>query len=511
MKRGIFFIYLLGIVCFLTSCGEKKDPLPLNLRTKPIATETIQTPKGADPSVSAEMGGAGFETLAKNLGWQTYEAESESSPNAKKGGRVAIRYTEFPASLRPIGKDSNYDVTSMLLNLAYEGLLSYEYKTGKFTSYLATHWWISDDGKTFRYRINPDARWSDGTPVTSEDVLATWQLQVDEGILEPYSNILYAKYTEPKIISKYIVETSITEDNWKLFLYFSTMVILPSHYIGGLSGADYLETFQFDMPPGSGPYILNKEKMIKGKTLTMVRRTDWWGHLNPNNKGVFNFDEVKIVIVQDDRLTLEKFKKGELDLYFVYRAQWWVEELDPTQPEFDYLYRGLIQKKKIFNYRWKGISGLAFNMRRAPFNDINLRKAFAKLWNINLLRDKLFFNEYDQLKSYFPGGVYENQSNPIVAYDPKGAVALLKASGWINRTKDGWLEKDGSIFELDMGIEQSLERIFTPYQEDLAKVGIKLNLNYVTGQTTFKNVMNERNFDIHYQFLRTGYFCFDSN
>ena len=79
----------------------------------------------------------------------------------------------------------------------------------------------------------------------------------------------------------------------------------------------------------------------------------------------------------------------------------------------------------------------------------------------------------------------ENKSNIIVDYDPEGAIKLLASAGWVNRNDDGWLIKEGKIFEIDFGITQSLERIFTPYQEDLAKVGIKMNLMYELVQIFF--------------------------
>jgi len=498
MRKAVISLSLFilsGIIIW--SCGGGGNGRAPQQHQDAIKTAVKVAPK--DTLTPPEEGGYGFEKIAAELGYETYGGIPEGSPEAVKGGRLVLRFQEFPASLRPIGKDSNYDILSMITGLVYEPLLGYEYRTGKYTRALATHWWISKDLRTFRYRINPDARWSDGEPVTAEDVVESWRLRTDEGILDPYANMLYGKFERPKILGKYIVEVHTKELNWRLFLYFSGMQILPAHKIKDLTGSMYLEKYQFGMLPGTGPYILDRARMRKGKSLALVRRLDWWAKDLPENVGLYNFDVIKFLIVQDDRLTFEKFKKGELDINFISRAQWWVQELDTSKQEFDALYRGLIQKRKIFNYHWKGISGIAFNQRRAPFNDLRVRKALAELWNREQLIDKLFFNEYIPLKSYFPGGVYENPNNPQIHYDPEDAVRLLAEAGWKERNSEGWLVKDGKIFEMTMGISQSIERIFTPYQEDLRKVGIKLNLKYVTPQTMFKNVMNERNFDIHYQ------------
>ncbi|MBL7033663.1 MAG: hypothetical protein ISR91_05900 [Candidatus Delongbacteria bacterium] len=489
---------LLAAAVTLLNCGGGGD-VPISMRTKPISVMIFDTPPGADPAVSAELGGAGFEEIAESLGFSTNVGRSFGSPLAKKGGRFVQRFTEFPSTLRLEGKDSNSAVITAIGGLVYETLLGLDAETLEWTRNLASHWKISDDKMTFTYRISPDARWSDGRPVVAQDVVASWRLRVDEGILEPYSNTLFGRYTEPRVLSKYLVEVTTTELNWRHFLYFSSMTIMPAHHLDEISGAEYLEKYQFDMMPGTGPYVFVKDKMRKGKSLTLVRRTDWWQSGYEENVGNANFDEIKYVIIQDDRLTLEKFKKGELDYYIVSRAQWWVQEFDTADPAFDYLHRGLIQKRKIFNHRVKGIGGLAMNMRRAPFNDIRIRKAFQKLWNRELLMESLFFNEYEAMRSYYPGGQYEAPDLPVVHHDPGGAVELLRQAGWAERNSDGWLVKNGKIFELDMSIDQTVERIFTPFQEDLARVGIKLNLRYVTPQTMFKNVMNDRDYDIHYQ------------
>ncbi len=495
----LFAALLLGATMTLLNCGGGGDKIPISMRTKPISVAVFDTPPGPDPAVSAELGGDGFEDIAESLGFSTNIGVNYGSPEAKKGGRFMMRFTEFPSTLRLEGKDSNSAVITAIGGLVYETLLGLDSETLEWTRSLASHWKISDDKMTFTYRIDPNARWSDGKPVVAQDVVASWRLRVDEGILEPYSNTLYGRYSEPKVLSRYMVEVTTTELNWRHFLYFSSMSIMPAHHLDEISGAEYLEKYQFDMMPGTGPYVFVKEKMRKGKTLTLVRRTDWWQADYVENIGNANFDEIKYVIIQDDRLTLEKFKKGELDYYIIGRAQWWVQEFDTSDPQFENLHRGLIQKRKIYNHRVKGIGGLAMNMRRAPFNDIRIRKAFQKLWNRELLMETLFFDEYGPIKSYFPGGQYEAPGLEVVGYDPGGAVELLRQAGWSERNPDGWLIKNGKIFELDMSIDQTVERIFTPFQEDLARVGIKLNLRYVTPQTMFKNVMNERDFDIHYQ------------
>ena len=479
--------------CWLTGCGGgggQEDKV----------FETVELPSGADPSVSAEMGGDGFT----GEGWETNtDFPLLADPNAKKGGSYTMRLVEFPSTLRNEGKDANNTMNSLIASMVYERLLTIHPTTIEFIPSLATHWKISEDKMTFTFRINPDARWSTGHRVTAQDVIETWRLHTDEGILAPYTNILYKKYEEPVAISPYIVQVRCTELNWRQFIYFAvSMTIWPSHIIKDLTGEDSFREYQFQMLPGSGPYTLSTKDIRKGTSLTLRRRNNYWAENARKSIGSDNFDRVKFLVVQDERLALEKFKKGEMDLYYIGRASWWINEFggDAKGSEsMEDIQRGLIQKRKIFNDDPQGIMGYVFNMREEPFNDIRIRKAFYYLFNRDKLIEKLFLNEYQYLNSYFPGRIYENPNNPVYKYDQEKAVNLLADAGWSERNEEGWLIKDGQVFELTLAFASpSSERIYTVYQEDLAQVGIKLNLKQSTPATMFK-MANERNFKIHFQ------------
>ena len=150
MIRFLFKLTLLiTISIFIISCGGNGDSLPIELRTKPISIKEFDTSPGANPAISAEMGGVGFEKIAASLGWKTNSPEPDGSPEAKKGGRFTMSFTDFPASLRSYGKDSNYEVISMMSSLVYESLLSIDSKTLDLIPNLCTHWKMSEDFKKF--------------------------------------------------------------------------------------------------------------------------------------------------------------------------------------------------------------------------------------------------------------------------------------------------------------------------------------------------------------------------
>lgn len=494
LKKFYLLIFTLLITSTLIiSCGNGGDKKTKTITTNPVSVKQFDTPPGADPSVSAEMGGNGFT----GEGWTTNTNISPAgNPKAVKGGQLVMSMPDFPATMRNIGKDENSYFTRMAATLMYESLLNLDPVTEEWIPLVASHWKISDDKKEFSYRINPEARWADGKPVIAQDIVDTWKLRIDEGILSPEVNQLFKEYDEPVAVSKYIVtvKTNKPQADWRLFLYFSGMTLLPSHYIGGISGKDYLEKYQFDPIPGSGPYIIDKNDIKKGQSISIKRRSDYWAEKNPENVGLYNFDNIRFEVISDQKLEFEKFKKGDIDVLSfkgVTRTNNWNEGLD-----IDEVKRGLIQKVEVFNENPAGTRGFAFNMRKPPFNDIKVRKAFAHLFDRKKILDKLFQNSADVLYSYYANSPYENPEDIKIDYNFDEGVKLLNEAGYTQKNSDGYLVKDGKVFEVELPFgNPSLEKFLTVYQEDLKKAGVKLNLKQVDGTTNFK-LGNERNFTI---------------
>jgi microcin C transport system substrate-binding protein len=239
------------------------------------------------------------------------------------------------------------------------------------------------------------------------------------------------------------------------------MSILPAHALKSVDGAKYLADYNFKLLPGTGPYRVDDADVVKGKSVSLRRRNDYWASAARRNIGLNNFDEVREVVVRDQSLAFEMFKKGDLDTYFVNISREWVEELN-----FDRVKRGLIQKRKIYNDSPSGFGGMAFNTRREPFSDLRVRKALALLEDRDELIAKLFFSEYVPQNSYFSGGIYENPNNPKNKYDPQAALQLLAEAGWKDRDAQGRLVKDGKPLALElMYSDQGSERYITVYQQ----------------------------------------------
>lgn len=501
--RSTPVVALLTLFVTLTSaCGGGSQPSG----TQPVSTAEPPAPRGpvsldkndypvfpdadagADPSVPAEQGGKGFT----GKGWETNtNFDLIGDPRAVKGGILRQgMMTDFPATLRYYGPNVSA-WNAMLHGLVYESLLGLHPTTLEYIPALASHWQISADKKSFRFRINPSARWSDGTPVTAEDVIWSWKLTVDKGLQDPARTLIFSNFEQPVAESRYIVSVKAKTENWQNFLYFSGLFVYPASVLKNINGQTYVRQYNYRMLPGTGSYMVSEEDVVKGKMVRIRRRQNYWAERDRRNVGSANFDEIDQLVVRDRNLEFEMFKKGDLDYYYVQRAQMWVEELN-----FDTIKRGLTQKRKIFNHNPQGVQGIAINTRRGPYNDIRVRKALRHLFNRESMVQKLMFNEYLPANSIYPGSVYENPDNEKIMYDPQKAVQLLSEAGWKDRNSAGRLVKNGRPLNVELVYgDQLSERYFTIYQEDLRKAGITLHLRLVTFETLIK-LLDERTFDM---------------
>ena len=499
VRRALFALTAVVAAFTAGACGGSQPAQQAPATTSAQPSRPVETDRnaypvfmdadtGADPAVTAEQGGKGFA----GTGWETNaDFDLIGDPRAVKGGLLREYVLDFPGTLRTEGPESNTVLNSMIATSVYESLLTVHPTSLAYVPVLATHWQISADKGTYRFRINPNARWSDGQPVTAEDVVATWSFKMDKGLQDPSNQMVFGKFEKPVAESKYIVSVKSKVQNWRNFLYFSGMSIYPAHVLKAVDGAAYLKDYNFKLMPGSGAYTLTDADVVKGKSVTLRRRADYWAAKDRRNVGVNNFDEIREVVVRDQKLAFEMFKKGDIDDYYVNVSREWVEEMN-----FDRVQRGLIQKRKIYNDNPSGTSGIAFNTRKAPFSDIRVRKALALLMNRDELIKKLFFNEYVPLNSYYAGGIYENPNNPKNLYNQQEALTLLADAGWKDRDAQGRLVKNGQPLSLEVLYgSKGNENWLTVYQEALRKVGIGLNLRLVTGETLFKLVM-DRNFDM---------------
>jgi len=491
----------LALVCSAAACGggseQSRETTSTAAPTQPaanVSTDKNTYPvfpnadEGADPAVPAEQGGRGFT----GQGWETNTTfDLIGDPHAVKGGLLRMDVAEFPGTLRMAGPEWNTATNYMVSSMVYESLLGLHPTTLEYVPALATHWQVLPDKLTFRFRIDPNARFSDGTPVTADDVVASWIFHTDKGLQDLFFYTEYNNLEKPVAESKYIVRMKAKKLNWRNLMTASSMRIFPAHVLKNIDGAAYLRDYNFKLLPGTGPYTVTDADVKKGTSVSVRRRPDYWAAKYRVNVGQFNFDEIRNVVVRDRNLAFEMFKKGQLDFHYVNVSQRWVEELN-----FDNVQRGLVLKRKVFNNYPASTQFLAFNTHRAPWDDIRVRQAFALMLNRQQLIERLFFNEYQPETSFYPATEYENPDNPKDAYDPQQALKLLADAGWKDHDAQGRLTKNGQPLQVEfLYADKGSERWLTIYQDDLRKVGITMNLRLVSPETHFK-MTNQRQFEL---------------
>ena len=454
----------------------------------PMVTYTYD-PQAGDKGVTAQDGGPGFT----GEGWETnLTFPAIGSHEAIPGGTMRQHMVDWPATLRLHGKDWNSSINYMVSDFCYESLLTVHPTTLEHIPRLATHWKISEDKSTYTYRINPAARFSDGSEVTAADVVASWQLRVDPKTLDPSSNASFGKLNEPVAKTKYILEVSCNKPNWRNFLYFSGMVVFPAAEVS-IPGNEYLDKFQNAYTANSGPYSVPLATIKTGESLEVQRRDDWWDQDNPAWTGMYNIGTYRYEVVSDASLAFEMIKKGELDYYLVPRAQWWVKDV----PEVGAVKRGLLVPRKFYTDKPVGTSGIAINTRRAPLDDLRMRQVLQALYDRKLFVDKLYYNEYSPLTSYYQGGTYQNPDNKLFEYDEYLAEDLLDELGFTERDGDGYrLKKDGSRLSFDLTYSSKFsESSLTIYQENCKDAGIELTLSFQTAAARWQT-MRAKNYDL---------------
>jgi len=438
--------------------------------------------KDYNPTFPPDISFSPDEWLANDPG------PSVAVPDAHKGGVLKLAIASYPPTIRTEGPNSRLATLSTIHGLIYESLLGYDHTIGDYVPGLASHWQVDEDRQTFRFRINPKARWADGRPVTADDVAATFEHYMNPDRKDPSISQYYNELIEQvEVLDRLTVEVRSKEPRWQSLLTISGSNIYPAAYIR-MDGETYVNEWNWKLPPGTGPYELRSEDIKKGQSIMVRRRKDYWDEDNPSFRGLYNFGAIRWEVIRDAELTYQKFLAGELDIYRVSRAQRWVDELDKENA----IQMGWVQKRKIYNQTPNGFGGYCFNMREPPFNSLNVRKAFAHLFNREKLFEKFFFYQYEYTDSYYPGQPWARPNAQRVRYDPGEARRLLALDGWIERDDQGYLvNAKGERFPV-IPVEfatPSFQRIHAVVVDDLwQQAGIRMELDLIDYPSLLKKV-----------------------
>lgn len=408
-----------------------------------------------------------------------------ASPYAVDGGEITIYPGPSPKSLNYYLETSI--LSSQIFGFLYETLLTFNSVTLEFEPGLANSWIISDDKKTFTFHLNPRARWSDGSPITADDVKWTFDAVMDPENLTGPHKVSFERFESPEIIDTYTIRFKAKEAHWANLLAVGDFQILPSK---AFKEKDF-NKINFEFPVVSGPYTLSE--INEGISVTLERREDWWGWQIQSTKGTLNFQSMKFKFFEERENAFEAFKKGLIDLFAIYTSRIWVNETTGNRFSSNW-----IVKQNVYNYNPSGFQGFAMNMRNFPFSDVRVRKAMAMLLDREKMNKTLMYSQYFLHRSYWEDLYSEEDPcpNPLVAFDPEAARKLLAEAGWRVNPNTGILEKDGQKFSFKFLTRDSSQNKFLAiYAEDLKNAGIELIIDQKDWAAWAKD-MDEFNFQM---------------
>jgi microcin C transport system substrate-binding protein len=379
-----------------------------------------------------------------------------------------------------------------------------------------------DDFSWVIYRLRKEARWHDGKPVTSEDVMFSIE------VLKKYSP-MYASYY------RHVVKTEKTGErdvkftfegpgNRELPTIVGELPVLPKHYWEGTDSEGKkrdISATTLEKPVGSGPYRI--KEFVAGRSITLERVRDYWGANAPTQVGHNNFDELRFEFFRDNLVALEAFKADQAD---------WISENSAKQWATAYDFPAVADKrvlKEEFPINDSGrMQGFVLNLRRDQFKDARLRRAFNYAFDFEEMNKQLFYSQYKRINSYFEGtelacsGLPQGQElqilesvrdkvpaevfttpyqNPVggnpesVRANLRESARLLKEAGYEVRDKK-LVDPSGKPVAVEILVQDpSAERIALFFKPSLERIGVTTSIR-VVDDAQYQNRLRSFDFDI---------------
>ncbi|MBD5778633.1 ABC transporter substrate-binding protein [Pelagicoccus sp. NFK12] len=408
-----------------------------------------------------------------------------ASPDALVGGKVRIYAAQYPKSFNYYLDTTAYNAT--IYGMMFDTLMGIHPVDASFEPLIAESITVSDDKLSFLVKIDDRARWSDGKPITAQDVAFTYEtIMKPENLTGPHK-VGLQEFEAPEVVDDLTIRFTAKVAHWRNVLTIATLQILPKHFY---EGKDFNKS-NFEFPVVSGLYRFGTVK--EGVSATIERRADWWLKDAKRFQGVGNFQTLEFRFYPEREMAYEAFKKGEFDIHAVYTSHIWVNNTEGEA--FD---KNWIVKQAITNHEPPSWQGFAMNTRRDLFSDRRVRLALAHLLNRERMNNELMFKQYT-LSNSFSSDLWDEEHpnpNPLYEYNKEKARALLAEAGWKANPQTGKLEKDGKQFLIRfLTRSASSDKFLVVYKEDLADLGIDLEIVRKDWAAWMKD-MDEFNYDM---------------
>ncbi len=448
------------------------------------------------------------------------------NPDAPKQGRIVMpAYGGFD-NFNPFIFKGIASPEHALLSLDTLGIVPLDDNTTVYPL-LAKQFELPDDKSFVGFILDEKAVFSDGSPVMADDIIFSYNVLIEKGA--PFYRVYYGDVDHVEKVSSRHVRFYLKKGtkNKELPLILAQLKIYSAV---DWKNKDFSKP-ELRVPLGSGPYIL--EKFSPNKYLVFKRNPDYWAKDIPSRKGFFNFDEVRYDYYQDTTVTLQALFSGNIDVREEYIAKIWVSGYDN-----DIVKSGRIKQENLKHSQPANLQFFGFNTRLEKFMDRRVRQAIGLTFNFDWANDKLFYNQYQRLFSYFtntgmeaiglPTGKeldilkrYKNKlpksvftQAPALAEHKnfvqtranlKKAVKLLNDAGYdfVDGVMTNLKTQEPLQFEIlsNSANGSSFTRVMLPFIENLKKIGIKVSFRNLE-PNIFKNRLD--NFDFEMAILSLG-------
>ena len=397
----------------------------------------------------------------------------------------------------------------ILKGFAAEGLQSLVFETLGVSSWdepdtvyglLAEDIALAPDGLSLTFRLNHNARFSNGDPVTAADVKYSF-----DQLMGKYATPLYRRYwsdvKQMVVVDPYTVRADFKRKNHELKLIICQLPVFSRKWGVGKP----FDKVVLDVPLASGPYVVDSFDL--GKRITYRRNPNYWGNEHPTRRGMFNFERITYRYYKDTLTRMEGLKAGEIDFIQENSSKNWARSHQGKRWE-----QGELVKTLFPHENGAGWQGFSMNTRRPLFQDRRVRKALWLAMDFEWMNRQLFFNLYKRSPSYFsntelaatgqpgerelkvlrelqaqfgnklPAEIFDEIPPPPTTIAPhslrdnlRQARELLAQAGWVYR--DGALRNTrGEPFRMEMMLHERFEeRVSAAYARNLEKLGIQLD------------------------------------
>ena len=383
---------------------------------------------GAEPRHGIAMHGE--PALPADFGHLPY-----ANPDAPKGGTVSYAVQGTFDSLNPLiiqGSGARGILDLVYGNNVFDTLMMRSYDE-PFTLYplLAESIDTDDDRSYAEFTLDARARFSDGRPVTPEDVIFTFELLRDKGF--PRYKTTVSKLASMEKVGERGVRFTFDRPDRELPLILGLMPVLPKHAID----AENFDKSTLQPMIGSGPYRIDTVR--PGELLVLQRNPDYWARDIPSKRGFDNFDEIRLNYFRDENAMFEAFKKGLVDVFLEGSSTRWTSQYD-----FPAVAAGDVAKDIFDSGLPSGMYGFVMNTRRPAFQDRAARRALAGLFDFEWANQNLFSGVYRRTRSFWDGSELGSHGVPANAAEkallspfPDAVAPEIMAGTWAPPVSDG--------------------------------------------------------------------------